>query len=118
MDAEHEGKGYLYAGGEVQGVEYDTKEIAKSQEFFAYNVHHLTAMNPPQGVNGVDAVVHHMVPGLEPVLDFVLVELTHRVDNLSPLQGKCRAWSMTPRRLPKARNFSPTQGCGPLRRIL
>ena len=36
VDAEHEGKGYLYAEGDVQGVEYDTKEIAKSQEFFAY----------------------------------------------------------------------------------
>ena len=36
VDAEHEGKGYLYADGDVKGVEYDAREIAGSNEFFAF----------------------------------------------------------------------------------
>lgn len=31
-----EGKGYLYADGDVTGVEYDTKEVAGSEELFVY----------------------------------------------------------------------------------
>lgn len=36
VEAEHEGKGYLYADGDVKGIEYDTKEAAGSDEFYAY----------------------------------------------------------------------------------
>jgi len=36
VEAEHEGKGYLYADGDTQGIEYDTREIAGSDEFFVY----------------------------------------------------------------------------------
>ena len=36
VDAEHEEKGFLYADGDVKGVEYDSREIAGSDEFHAY----------------------------------------------------------------------------------
>jgi virulence factor len=36
VEAEHEGKGYLYADGDTHGVEYDTKEVAGSDEFYVY----------------------------------------------------------------------------------
>jgi virulence factor len=35
-EAEHEGKGFLYADGETKGVEYDTREVAGSDENFVY----------------------------------------------------------------------------------
>jgi virulence factor len=35
-EAEHEGKGYLYADGDTQPVEYDTQEVAGSEEFHIY----------------------------------------------------------------------------------
>ncbi|MFQ5810947.1 MAG: Gfo/Idh/MocA family protein, partial [Armatimonadota bacterium] len=35
-EAEHEGKGYLYADGDTEGVEYDTCEEAGSDEFHIY----------------------------------------------------------------------------------
>jgi len=35
-EAEHEGKGTLYADGDTKGVEYDTREAAGSDEFFIY----------------------------------------------------------------------------------
>jgi len=35
-EAEHEGKGYLYADGDTKGVEYDTKEVAGSDQNFVY----------------------------------------------------------------------------------
>jgi len=35
-EAEHEGKGHLYADGDTQGVEYDTREVAGSDEFHVY----------------------------------------------------------------------------------
>ena len=35
-EAEHEGKGYLYADGDYQGIEYDTKEVAKSSQNFVF----------------------------------------------------------------------------------
>ena len=35
-EAEHEGKGYLYADGDTTGVEYDTREVAGSEELFVY----------------------------------------------------------------------------------
>ncbi len=35
-EAEHEGKGYLYADGDTEGVEYDTREEARSDEFHIY----------------------------------------------------------------------------------
>jgi len=35
-EGEHEGKGYLYADGDTEGVEYDTREVAGSDEFFVY----------------------------------------------------------------------------------
>jgi len=36
VEAEHEGKGLLYAEGDTQGVEYDTREIAGSDELYVY----------------------------------------------------------------------------------
>jgi predicted dehydrogenase len=36
VEAEHEGKGYLYADGDTQGVEYDTRQVAGSDEFFIF----------------------------------------------------------------------------------
>jgi len=35
-EAEHEGKGHLYADGDTKGIEYDTCEVAGSDEFFVY----------------------------------------------------------------------------------
>ncbi|MBD3184500.1 gfo/Idh/MocA family oxidoreductase [Candidatus Poribacteria bacterium] len=35
-EAEHEGKGYLYIDGDTKGIEYDTREIAGSDELFAF----------------------------------------------------------------------------------
>jgi virulence factor len=35
-EAEHEGKGYLYAEGNTRGVEYDTRQVAGSEENFVY----------------------------------------------------------------------------------
>ena len=35
-EAEHEGKGYLYADGDTQPVEYDTQDVAGSKEFHVY----------------------------------------------------------------------------------
>jgi virulence factor len=35
-EAEHEGKGYLYADGDTTGVEYDTREVAGSDENYVY----------------------------------------------------------------------------------
>jgi predicted dehydrogenase len=35
-EAEHEGKGYLYADGDTEGTEYDTREVAGSDEFYVY----------------------------------------------------------------------------------
>jgi predicted dehydrogenase len=36
VEAEHEGKGRLYADGDTAGVEYDTREVAGSNELFVY----------------------------------------------------------------------------------
>lgn len=36
VEAEHEGKGYLYADGDAKGVVYDTREVASSDEFYVY----------------------------------------------------------------------------------
>ena len=36
MEAEHEGKGYLYAEGDTEGVEYDTREVAGSDELYVF----------------------------------------------------------------------------------
>jgi predicted dehydrogenase len=36
VEAEHEGKGYLYADGDTAGVEYDTREVAGSDELYVY----------------------------------------------------------------------------------
>ena len=35
-EAEHEGKGYLYADGDTQGIVYDTREVAGSDALFVY----------------------------------------------------------------------------------
>jgi predicted dehydrogenase len=35
-EAEHEGKGRLYADGDTKGVEYDSREVAGSDEFFVH----------------------------------------------------------------------------------
>jgi len=36
VEAEHEGKGLLYAGGDTKGVEYDTRQAAGSDELYVY----------------------------------------------------------------------------------
>ena len=36
VEAEHEGKGYLYADGQVEGVAYDSQEVAGSDELYVY----------------------------------------------------------------------------------
>ncbi|MBX3010040.1 MAG: Gfo/Idh/MocA family oxidoreductase [Caldilineaceae bacterium] len=36
VEAEHEAKGYLYADGDTQGIEYDTRQVAGSDEFYVY----------------------------------------------------------------------------------
>jgi predicted dehydrogenase len=36
VEAEHEGMAYVYADGDTEGIEYDTREIAGSDEFFVY----------------------------------------------------------------------------------
>jgi len=36
VEAEHEGKGYLFADGDLKGLEYDTREVAGSDEFYIY----------------------------------------------------------------------------------
>ena len=36
VEAEHEGKGYLYADGDTEGVVYDTREVAGSDESFVF----------------------------------------------------------------------------------
>jgi virulence factor len=36
VEAEHEGKGRLYASGDTKGIEYDTCEVAGSDEFYVY----------------------------------------------------------------------------------
>jgi len=35
-EAEHEGKGYLYADGDTKGVEFDTKEVAGSDQLYVF----------------------------------------------------------------------------------
>jgi len=35
-EAEHEGKGYLYADGDVKGVEFETRQVAGSDDFFVF----------------------------------------------------------------------------------
>lgn len=35
-EAEHEGKGYLYADGDTQGLEYDAREVAGSDQLFVF----------------------------------------------------------------------------------
>jgi len=36
VDAEHEGKGHLYADGDTTGTEYDTRDVAGSSEFHVF----------------------------------------------------------------------------------
>jgi predicted dehydrogenase len=36
VEAEHEGKGVLYADGDTNGVSYDTREVAGSDQFYVY----------------------------------------------------------------------------------
>lgn len=36
VEAEHETKGFLYADGDTQGIEYDAREMAGGQELFQY----------------------------------------------------------------------------------
>jgi predicted dehydrogenase len=35
-EAEHEGKGYLYADGDTKGIEYDTRRVAGSNELYVF----------------------------------------------------------------------------------
>jgi predicted dehydrogenase len=35
-EAEHEGKGYLYTDGDYSGIEYDTREVAGSNQNFIF----------------------------------------------------------------------------------
>ena len=36
VEAEHEGKGYLYADGDTKGIAYDTHDVAGSDEFYVF----------------------------------------------------------------------------------
>ena len=36
VEAEHEGKGRLFADGDTTGIEYDTRQVAGSDEFYVY----------------------------------------------------------------------------------
>jgi virulence factor len=36
VEAEHEGVGRLYADGDVKGVEYDTRQVAGSDELYVF----------------------------------------------------------------------------------
>jgi predicted dehydrogenase len=36
VEAEHEGKGHLYAEGDTEGVEYDTREVAGSDDLYIF----------------------------------------------------------------------------------
>jgi predicted dehydrogenase len=36
VEAEHEGKGHLYADGDTEGVEYDTRQVAGSDELYVF----------------------------------------------------------------------------------
>ncbi|MFO7696643.1 MAG: Gfo/Idh/MocA family oxidoreductase, partial [Anaerolineae bacterium] len=36
VEAEHEGRGVLYAQGDTQGIDYDTREVAGSDELYVY----------------------------------------------------------------------------------
>ncbi len=36
VEAEHEGKGYLYADGDTKGIEFDTRVVSGSQEFYIF----------------------------------------------------------------------------------
>lgn len=36
VEAEHEGKGHLYADGDTQGIEYDTRQVAGSNELYVF----------------------------------------------------------------------------------
>lgn len=35
-EAEHEGKGYLYLNNDIKGIEYDTREVAGSDDLYVY----------------------------------------------------------------------------------
>lgn len=35
-EAEHEGKGYLYADGDIKGIEFETRQVAGSNELFVF----------------------------------------------------------------------------------
>ena len=36
VEAEHEGKGTVYADGDIQGIEFDTRQVAGSDDLFVY----------------------------------------------------------------------------------
>ncbi len=36
VEAEHEDKAYLYADGDTKGIEFDTRQVAGSDEFYTY----------------------------------------------------------------------------------
>ena len=36
VEAEHEGKGMVYADGDIQGIEFDTRQVAGSDDLFVY----------------------------------------------------------------------------------
>lgn len=56
VEAEHEGKAFLYANGDTKGVVYDTQEISKSDQNFIYGG--FQAKNR----EFIDAVIHRRQP--------------------------------------------------------
>jgi predicted dehydrogenase len=36
VEAEHEGKGHLYIDGDTKGIEFDTREVAGSNELYVF----------------------------------------------------------------------------------
>lgn len=57
VEAEHEGKGYLYADGDTKGIEYDTQEVAGSNQFRVFGGFQAKHRE------FIDAVKNHTQPG-------------------------------------------------------
>jgi predicted dehydrogenase len=56
VEAEHEGKAYLYADGDTKGVVYDTKEVSQSDQNFIYGGFQATNRE------FIDSVIHRTLP--------------------------------------------------------
>ena len=80
-EAEHEGKGYLYADGDTQGIEYDTRRVAGSDEFYVYGG--FQAKNR----EFIDAVKSGCLPGSHFGDALKTMEVAERILATATLQG-------------------------------